>query len=406
MDKPQKPIDLLPESFGGQKENFSEDKIATGYQPDVPDILGGANLNYMLDAAGKNFKYNNAISDFVNGLPINNIITTDVNNKLIYKDITDFLEEKHFLNKTQITNCILEAPNGVADFSGTTITVKSGLKYLTGSGRNADRTLKNTENTLNDDKTINFLGISNSTDAVLYIYNNMAGYCPLSEVYRTSTKPAGNAASNQVWLDAVNNKIYYSAYQSADWVETTDFIIAAKLNVTDSVINSLVEEYPVELVKKTDLINLIHRIGDPIITLSNTLEDNEIWLEGGTVSRTTYAELFAIYGTTYGAGDGSTTFVLPDFRNRAIWGANSFGYIEAGLPNITGKVSRFFVLNNQPSEGALSGTDLGLSSVGGRENSSFMQINLDASKSNSIYSNEVKTVQPPSIKVRVKTRYK
>ncbi len=147
-------------------------------------------------------------------------------------------------------------------------------------------------------------------------------------------------------------------------------------------------------------------IGDPIITLSSTLGDNEIWLEGGTVSRTTYAELFAIYGTTYGAGDGSTTFVLPDFRNRAIWGSNNFGYIAAGLPNITGKVSRFHVLNNQPSEGALSGTDLGLSLTGGRENSSFMQINLDASKSNSIYSNEVKTVQPPSIKVRVKTRYK
>lgn len=147
-------------------------------------------------------------------------------------------------------------------------------------------------------------------------------------------------------------------------------------------------------------------IGGLIITLSSTLEDNEIWLEGATVSRTTYAQLFAIYGTTYGAGDGSTTFVLPDCRGRTFWGADSFGYIEAGLPNITGKVSRFFVLYNQPSEGALYGTDLGLSPVGGRENTSFMQINLDASKSNSIYSNEVKTVQTPSIKVRVKTRYK
>ena len=147
-------------------------------------------------------------------------------------------------------------------------------------------------------------------------------------------------------------------------------------------------------------------IGDPIITLSSTIGDNEVWLEGGTVSRTTYAELFAIYGTTYGAGDGSTTFVLPDFRNRTIWGANSFGYIEAGLPNITGKISRFFVLNNLPSEGALYGTGLGLSPVGGTGNASFTQIDFDASKSNSIYSNEVKTVQPPSIKVRVKTRYK
>ena len=40
------------------------------------------------------------------------------------------------------------------------------------------------------------------------------------------------------------------------------------------------------------------------------------WLlaAGSAVSRTTYATLFAAIGTTYGAGDGSTTFNLPDFR--------------------------------------------------------------------------------------------
>ena len=147
-------------------------------------------------------------------------------------------------------------------------------------------------------------------------------------------------------------------------------------------------------------------IGDPIITLSSTLGDNEIWLEGATVSRTTYAQLFAIYGTTYGAGDGSTTFVLPDCRDRTFWGADSFGYIEAGLPNITGEVSRFYVFGIQPASGALSTSALGTSNVAGNGVASFSQINFDASKSNSIYSNEVKTVQSPSIKIRVKTRYK
>lgn len=40
------------------------------------------------------------------------------------------------------------------------------------------------------------------------------------------------------------------------------------------------------------------------------------WLKcnGAAVSRTTYADLFAVIGTTYGAGNGSTTFNLPDFR--------------------------------------------------------------------------------------------
>lgn len=46
---------------------------------------------------------------------------------------------------------------------------------------------------------------------------------------------------------------------------------------------------------------------------------------GQAVSRTTYAALFAIIGTTYGAGDGSTTFNLPDARGRVIAGKDNMG---------------------------------------------------------------------------------
>jgi microcystin-dependent protein len=38
--------------------------------------------------------------------------------------------------------------------------------------------------------------------------------------------------------------------------------------------------------------------------------------DGGIISRTTYADLFAAIGIAYGAGDGSTTFQLPDIRSR------------------------------------------------------------------------------------------
>jgi len=41
-----------------------------------------------------------------------------------------------------------------------------------------------------------------------------------------------------------------------------------------------------------------------------------IMCDGAAVSRTVYAGLFAAIGTTYGTGDGSTTFNLPDFRGR------------------------------------------------------------------------------------------
>ena len=45
--------------------------------------------------------------------------------------------------------------------------------------------------------------------------------------------------------------------------------------------------------------------------------------DGSAVSRTTYASLFAVLSTTYGAGNGSTTFNVPDMRGRAPIGAGT-----------------------------------------------------------------------------------
>lgn len=51
------------------------------------------------------------------------------------------------------------------------------------------------------------------------------------------------------------------------------------------------------------------------------------WLlcDGAAVSRSTYAALFAVLSTTYGAGDGSTTFNLPDYRGRFVLGKAAAG---------------------------------------------------------------------------------
>jgi microcystin-dependent protein len=51
------------------------------------------------------------------------------------------------------------------------------------------------------------------------------------------------------------------------------------------------------------------------------------WLicDGAAVSRATYPQLFANLGTTFGAGDGSTTFNLPDCRGKVVAGKHSSG---------------------------------------------------------------------------------
>jgi len=58
---------------------------------------------------------------------------------------------------------------------------------------------------------------------------------------------------------------------------------------------------------------------------------------GQAVSRTTYAALYAVYGTTYGAGDGATTFNLPDLRGRVVAGKDNMGGTSANrLTNQSG----------------------------------------------------------------------
>lgn len=44
--------------------------------------------------------------------------------------------------------------------------------------------------------------------------------------------------------------------------------------------------------------------------------------DGSAVSRTTYAALFAVIGTTYGEGDGETTFNIPDLSGRVVIGSS------------------------------------------------------------------------------------
>ena len=56
------------------------------------------------------------------------------------------------------------------------------------------------------------------------------------------------------------------------------------------------------------------------------------WLEcnGGAVSRTTYAALFAVIGTLWGIGDGSTTFNLPETRGEFIRGYDNSRGVDSG----------------------------------------------------------------------------
>lgn len=184
-------------------------------------------------------------------------------------------------------------------------------------------------------------------------------------------------------------------------------------------------------------------IGAPQFTMNPNavLPSNCIWLEGAEVSRTDYNNLFAIYGTAYGTGDGSTTFQLPDFRNRYICGVDNnlaFGYVSAGLPNLglattsngahthargTMEISGYFYSEMGTASGAFyRGSSFISGGAVNSESAVAEQIKFNASRnwtgtttsngahthtitsSNSLYG-ATNTIKTDGIKVRVYTRF-
>lgn len=63
--------------------------------------------------------------------------------------------------------------------------------------------------------------------------------------------------------------------------------------------------------------------GTVIMWAASSVPNGYLECTGQAVSRSTYATLFALIGTTFGAGDGSTTFNVPDIRGRAPIGAGT-----------------------------------------------------------------------------------
>ena len=121
--------------------------------------------------------------------------------------------------------------------------------------------------------------------------------------------------------------------------------------------------------------------------------------DGSAVGRKTYPDLFSAIGTTFGEGDGETTFNLPDLMGRFVEGNSVPGTVkEAGLPNINGDFNMadrvFFNAGNgcfHTSEKGTHPTHVGNYSLG-----CATTMYMSASHSNPIYGAS-NTVQPAAL---------
>ena len=146
---------------------------------------------------------------------------------------------------------------------------------------------------------------------------------------------------------------------------------------------------------------------------TSSVPDGWLLCNGALISRTAYASLFAVIGTSYGTGDGSTTFALPDYRGRVLQGADDSHaagtYIAAGLPNITGRArltNKIIGVGVYDTSGALyASSDLWTMGVPSyTSNESMSSLMLSASNSSTLYGAS-DTVQPPASSVQYLIKY-
>lgn len=152
------------------------------------------------------------------------------------------------------------------------------------------------------------------------------------------------------------------------------------------------------------------QIGSISMFSGSSIPAGYLLCDGSALNREVYAELFDAIGTAWGAGDGETTFNLPDLTDKTVWGGDSSavgGYKESGLPNITGQLRA--VRTQSPTDDTIHGA-FAFSAWGGNymqyasEGSREAAISFNAAWSNAIFG-KTTTVQPPAAVMQFCIKY-
>lgn len=106
--------------------------------------------------------------------------------------------------------------------------------------------------------------------------------------------------------------------------------------------NGTIKEIPV---KASDTLP----IGSIVAYSSSKAPENWLICDGSEISRTLYSELFNIIGTTYGEGDGSTTFNLPNLKGKVITGLDGNDETFNKLGNTGGEKTHTLTTSELPS---------------------------------------------------------
>ena len=183
-----------------------------------------------------------------------------------------------------------------------------------------------------------------------------------------SAKPVPRSQTNQLMFDITENIQQYQQHGVPEFITTADnegdpfpYAKYAIVRYDDGVNGfrnymSLVnanDSLPTDATKWRFLDPDSEYVKPGTITIFGvgTVQAGYLACDGSNVSRTTYAALFAVIGTTWGVGDGSTTFGLPNFARRVPMGSGGTGTGVIGnvVGNTGGSETHTLVVGEVPN---------------------------------------------------------
>ena len=161
----------------------------------------------------------------------------------------------------------------------------------------------------------------------LYLNGEIAYHSAEGVFGRAAQQHTSLSAPNTMRDDAANWEFFFDL-QAGLTADQIAFVPAGGIAATD--VQAAVEEVEAdaaaalvaEAATKVDLLDPAYFIPPGVVWEYAGASTPTGWLlcQGQAVSRTTYAALFTAIGTTYGVGDGSTTFNVPDDQGRVVAG--------------------------------------------------------------------------------------
>lgn len=244
----------------------------------------------------------------------------------------------YFFSTSSNVNSLAPAPTSILNIPLNSAIVDLNIKRLYYKVSNSGLTSTSTlDNAISSNAVVsNSVSWTNVTEKPNFATVATSGsYSDLSNKPQVATATVDGllSASDKVKLNSIDLQVQAQANSTVK--RGTDGSIQAGGTSTFNIINAdtATQAYGTNN-KKLASTEFVQQNNVPVSTVialaSNITPNGFVKCNGAQLSRTTYAALFAVIGTIYGAGDGSTTFQVPDLRGEFIRGFDNGRGIDSG----------------------------------------------------------------------------